>query len=101
MFAAMYHTPRDVSQPSTFQGDILRDGWLWEGFRESRRCSRDTYLESYTTEYALVYEEKHGCVSGEGPPSARPNPPKCCGLKFWASKISGFQLRTEGLGFGV
>ena len=23
----------------------------WEGFRESRRCSRDTYPESYITEY--------------------------------------------------
>jgi len=24
---------------------------FWEGFRESRRCSRDTYPESYITEY--------------------------------------------------
>jgi len=30
---------------------------LWEGFRESRRCSRDTYPESYITEYTSVYEE--------------------------------------------
>jgi len=29
-----------------------------EGFRESRRCSRDTYPESYITEYTLVYEDK-------------------------------------------
>jgi len=28
-----------------------------EGYRESRRCSRDTYLESYITKYTLVYEE--------------------------------------------
>ena len=31
---------------------------LWEGYRESRRCSRDTYPESYITEYILIYEEK-------------------------------------------
>ena len=31
---------------------------LWEGFRESRRCSRDTYPESYITKYVLIYEDK-------------------------------------------
>jgi len=30
---------------------------LREGFRESRRCSRDTYPESYITKYILIYEE--------------------------------------------
>jgi len=30
---------------------------LAEGFRESKRCSRDTYPESYITEETLVYEE--------------------------------------------
>ena len=29
-------------------------GPLWEGFRESRRCSRDTYPESYFTEYTSI-----------------------------------------------
>ena len=29
-----------------------------EGFRESRRCSRDTYPESYITKYILTYEDK-------------------------------------------
>ena len=28
-----------------------------EGFRESRRCSRDTYPQSYIIEHALVYED--------------------------------------------
>jgi hypothetical protein len=28
-----------------------------EGFRENRRCSRDTYPESYITEYTLVYTD--------------------------------------------
>ena len=34
--------------------DRLRVGWLngWEGFRESRGCSRDTWTESYITECA-------------------------------------------------
>ena len=40
--------------------DRLRVGWLneWEGFRESRRCSRDTYPESYISENILIHEEK-------------------------------------------
>jgi len=29
----------------------------WEGCRESRRCSRDTYPESYISPSILVYEE--------------------------------------------
>jgi len=33
-------------------------GPLWEGYHESRRCSRDTYPESYITEYTLVYEDE-------------------------------------------
>ena len=32
----------------------------WEGFRESRRCSRDTYPESYITEFILTYEDNRG-----------------------------------------
>ena len=38
--------------------DRLRVGWRWEGYCESRRCSRDTHPESYITEYTMVYEEK-------------------------------------------
>ena len=30
----------------------------WEGFRESRRCSRDTCPESYITECILIYDDK-------------------------------------------
>ena len=30
-----------------------------EGFRESRRCSKDTYPESYITECILIYEDKN------------------------------------------
>jgi len=39
-------------------GPQMIDSGLWEGFRESRRCSRDTYPESYITEYILIYEDK-------------------------------------------
>ena len=28
-----------------------------KGFREGRRCSRDTYPEAYITEYTLVYDD--------------------------------------------
>ena len=37
--------------------DRLRVGWLngfWEGYHESRRCSRDTYPESYITKYTSI-----------------------------------------------
>ena len=41
--------------------DRLRIGWLngplCEEFRESRRCSRDTYPESNITKYIRIYEE--------------------------------------------
>ena len=30
---------------------------LWEGYHESRRCSRDTYLESYTTKYTSIRKQ--------------------------------------------
>ena len=30
---------------------------IWEGFRESRRCSRDTYPHSYITECTSVYQD--------------------------------------------
>ena len=36
------------------EGDRLRVGWLWEGCRKSRRCSRDTYPESYITKYTSI-----------------------------------------------
>ena len=38
----------------------------WEGFRESRRCSRDTCQESYITEYILIYEDKTCRIAGAG-----------------------------------
>ena len=34
--------------------DRSRVAWLWEGYYESRRCSRDTYPESYITKYTSV-----------------------------------------------
>ena len=36
---------------------VIDSGLVWEGFRESRTCSRDTYPESYITEYILIYED--------------------------------------------
>ena len=37
------------------ESDRLRVGWLnWEGYHESRRCSRDTYPESYITKYTSI-----------------------------------------------
>ena len=42
------------------RGDRLRvylrveRGGLWEGCRESRRCSRDTYTDSHITKYTSI-----------------------------------------------
>ena len=33
-------------------------GPLWEGYRESRRCSRDTYPESYITKYTSIRRKR-------------------------------------------
>ena len=35
----------------------------WEGCRESRRCSRDTYPESYTTKYTSIRRLRRWGVS--------------------------------------
>jgi len=34
------------------------DSGRWEGFRESKRCLRDTHPESYITKYVLIYEDE-------------------------------------------
>ena len=36
---------------------------LWEGCRESRRCSRDTYPESYITKYTGIRRLTRTCGS--------------------------------------
>ena len=56
-------------QGSGFRVQILglRVDRLREGFRESRKSSRDTYPESYITEYTLVYQDQ-----GEGGPFEPP-----------------------------
>ena len=38
----------------------------WKGFHESRRCSRDTYTDSYFTKYPLVYDDKPYCRPSKG-----------------------------------
>jgi len=41
---------------SSTRVDRLRVGWLngWEGYHESRRCSTDTYPESYILKYTSI-----------------------------------------------
>ena len=50
---------------------------LWEGCRESRRCSRDTYPESYITKYTSIQRLLASKVDEAGslPPTftSRPN----------------------------
>ena len=47
---------RESRSHSETKGKYLRveRGGLWEGYRDSRRCSRDTYPESYITEYTSI-----------------------------------------------
>ena len=56
-----------VAKPPRFglqPGDRLRVGW--EGYRESRRCSRDTYPESYITKYTSIRRQTlPGLVSSQ------------------------------------
>ena len=58
------HTGDAVCSPAVSEYALVIDSGLvgsmdfWEGYRESRRCSRDTYPESYITKYTLVYEDK-------------------------------------------
>ena len=40
------------------RNDRLSVGWLWEGYRESRRSSRDTYPESYITKYTSIRRKR-------------------------------------------
>ena len=44
--------PRTRRRAGVLQGVLV--GPLWEGYRVSRRCSRDTYPESYITKYASM-----------------------------------------------
>ena len=41
---------------------------LWEGYHESRICSRDTYPESYTTKYTSVRRQTSVCALNTSPP---------------------------------
>jgi len=43
-----------LSLPLIVPGLVGSTGPLWEGYHESRRCSRDTYPESYITKYTSI-----------------------------------------------
>ena len=47
-----------------WEGDRLR---VWEGYHESKRCSRDTYPESYTTKYTSIRRLMRHCKCGNVP----------------------------------
>ena len=38
--------------------------WFWEGYHKSRRCSRDTYLESYITKYTRILRKTSAGSNG-------------------------------------
>ena len=57
-------------------GDHTLAGLLWEGFRESRRCSRDNYPESYIAEHVLIYEE-NSCRHLNPKPQTQSVPARC------------------------
>ena len=73
--------------------DRLRVGW----HHESRRCSRDTYPESYITKYISAW-----CVSGGGCFGGVWSASHCAyphALRPHLSRISGFGSRVSGFGF--
>ena len=55
---------RESSHPKVIDPGLEHTlaGPLWEGCRESRRCSRDTYPESYITKYTSIRRLKLGVV---------------------------------------
>ena len=42
-------------------------GALWEGYHESRRCSRDSYPESYITKYTSLGAARVHVPNAAGP----------------------------------
>ena len=43
-----------IKLPTIDTGLVGSTDFLWEGCRESKRCSRDTYPESYITQYTSI-----------------------------------------------
>ena len=56
--------------PSVFRVDRL-----WEGYHESRRCSRDTYPESYITQYTSIRSLSKSNATNQPPVTTRLHPP--------------------------
>jgi hypothetical protein len=51
------------------KSEVIDSGFLWEGYHERRRCSRDTYPESYITQYTSIrrlFIKGSTCVEGVG-----------------------------------
>ena len=46
--------PSELSRRASVEESPPSAGSQWEGYRESRRCSRDTYPETYITEYTSI-----------------------------------------------
>jgi len=96
-------------------GDRLRDhtlaGLLWEGYRESRRCSRDTYPESYITKYTTYTKIKLFPLGAEGggagePPGwtlqgylahKKPRPPNVQSCSLLARKVEAKEREVDTL----
>jgi len=86
--------------------DRLRVGWLngfsflWEGYRESRRCSRDTYPESCITNYTSAGRRVQGSgfrVQGTG----RRVQGAGCRVQGTGCRARGAGFRVQGSGFRV
>ena len=60
------------SQPASARECIRLN--FWEGYHESRRCSRDTYPESYITKYTSIRRQYIRLNLADIRVSARPIP---------------------------
>ena len=48
---------RDLLQQAPVPSKSIQELILWKGYRESRKCSRDTYPELYITKYTRTRRE--------------------------------------------
>ena len=83
-------------------GLTARKEALWEGYRESRRCFRDTYLESYITKYTsirrLIMSPDWHRVEGAkgGARDSHVHPPRASRCRLLPSVYIGYEFRQIG-----
>ena len=55
---SQFYATSSTNQEKIYEHMVDSAATLWEGCRESRRCSRNTYPESYTTKCTSIRRQK-------------------------------------------